>query len=152
VRIAGKPSACIGASVAVVRVLVNIDVDDLPRATRFYADCFGLAVGRRFGDGAVELHGDGVALYLLVKPAGTSPAPAPAAPRGYDRHWTPVHLDFAVDDLEAGKARALAAGAVLERDVEHHAWGSIAGFSDPFGHGFCLLRFTERGYDAIATA
>ncbi len=150
-RIAGKPSACIGASVAVVRVLVNIDVDDLPRATRFYVDGLGLAVGRRLGD-ILELTGEGVALYLLEKPAGTRPAPAPAAPRRYDRHWTPVHLDFVVDDLPAATARALAAGAALERDVEHHAWGSIAGFSDPFGHGFCLLRFTERGYDAIATA
>jgi hypothetical protein len=23
--------------------------------------------------------------------------------------------------------------------------------ADPFGHGFCLIQFTERGYDAIAT-
>lgn len=135
-----------------MRVLVNIDVDDLPRATRFYADGLGLAVGRRLGDAILELIGDGVALYLLEKPAGTRAAPAPAAPRGYDRHWTPVHLDFVVDDLPAAVARALAAGAALERDVEHHAWGSIAGLRDPFGHGFCLLRFTERGYDAIATA
>ncbi len=69
--------------------------------------------------------------------------------RSYTRHWTPVHLDFVVDDLGHATARAVAAGAVLERDVEHHDWGSIARFSDPFGHGFCLLRFTERGYDAI---
>jgi len=135
-----------------VRVLVNIDVDDLPRATRFYVDCLGLTAGRRFGAGGVELLGGGLAFYLLVKEAGTSPAPDPVEARNYARHWTPVHLDFVVDDLEAAKARAIAAGAVLERDVEHHDWGSIAGFSDPFGHGFCLLRFTERGYDAIATA
>ena len=141
-----------------MRVLVNIDVDDLSRATKFYADCFELAIGRRFGadaseaSDAIELLGGGVALYLLVKEAGTSPAPAPAQPRSYGRHWTPVHLDFVVEDLDAAKQRALAAGAVLERDVEHHAWGSVAGFSDPFGHGFCLLQFTERGYDAIAAA
>jgi predicted enzyme related to lactoylglutathione lyase len=134
-----------------VRVLVNIDVDDLPRATKFYVDCFGLVTGRRFGAAAIELLGGDIAIYLLVNKAGTSPAPAPAQPRSYERHWTPVHLDFVVEDLEAARARALAAGAVLERDVEHHEWGSIAGFSDPFGHGFCLLRFTERGYDAIAT-
>lgn len=138
-----------------MRVLVNIDVDDLPRATKFYVEAFGLAIGRRFGDAGLELHGGGVAFYLLAKPAGSSPAPAPAAPRTYARHWTPVHLDFVVEgaeELEAAKARALAAGAVLERDVEHHAWGSIAVLADPFGHGFCLIRFTERGYDAVATA
>lgn len=133
-----------------MRVLVNIDVDDLPRATRFYVEGLGLAIGRRLGAAGVELLGGGVAFYLLAKEAGTSPAPAPAQPRDYARHWTPVHLDFVVEDLPAAVARALAAGAVLERDVEHHAWGSIAGFADPFGHGFCLLRFTERGYDAIA--
>ena len=135
-----------------MRVLVNIDVDDLPRATKFYAQCFGLAIGRRLGAGGTELLGAGVAFYLLAKEAGTTPAPPPAQPRTYERHWTPVHLDFVVEDLEAAKARAIAAGAVLERDVEHHAWGSIAGLADPFGNGFCLLRFTERGYDAIATA
>lgn len=136
-----------------MRVLVNIDVDDLPRATRFYTECFGLEVGRRFGDGGVELSGGGTSFYLLVKAAGTAAAPAPARPREYARHWTPVHLDFVVEDedLEAARGRALAAGAVLERDIEHHAWGAIAGFCDPFGHGFCLLRFTERGYDAIAS-
>jgi catechol 2,3-dioxygenase-like lactoylglutathione lyase family enzyme len=134
-----------------VRVLVNIDVDDLPRATAFYVDGLGLSVGRRFGDAGIELSGGGIAFYLLVKPAGSAPAPAPAAPRDYARHWTPVHLDFAVDDLPAARDRAVAAGAVLEDDISHHAWGSIARLSDPFGHGFCLLQLSERGYDAIAT-
>jgi lactoylglutathione lyase len=32
--------------------LVNIDVDDLPKATAFYEAALGLSVGRRFGDGA----------------------------------------------------------------------------------------------------
>ena len=135
-----------------MRVLVNIDVDDLPRATSFYVDGLGLSIGRRFGDGAVELSGGGVAFYLLVKPAGSTPAPAPAHSRDYARHWTPVHLDFAVDDLPAARDRAVAAGAHLEDDIRHHTWGSIARLADPFGHGFCLLQFTGRGYDAIATA
>lgn len=157
-----------------VRVLVNIDVDDLDRAMRFYVDGIGLTVGRRLGDEIVELIGDdGVAVYLLVKEAGTVAVPKEAAAereakgvvaereeaeqgaklvRDYGRHWTPVHLDFAVEELEAAVARAVAAGAKLEREIEHHAWGSIAGLSDPFGHGVCLLRFTARGYDAIATA
>jgi predicted enzyme related to lactoylglutathione lyase len=148
-----------------VRVLVNIDVDDLDRAMRFYVEGIGLTVGRRLGDGIVELMGeDGVAVYLLAKPAGTVAVPREEAAEGeaagqaaklaraYGRHWTPVHLDFVVEELEAAVARAVAAGAKLERAIEHHAWGSIAGLSDPFGHGLCLLRFTERGYDAIATA
>ena len=131
------------------RLLVNIDVGDLAKAERFYTEALGLKVGRRF-DGSVELLGAEAPLYLLENAAGTPAAPAPAAPRDYRRHWTPVHLDFAVENLEAAVARARAAGAVLENDIATHAWGRIAVFADPFGNGFCLLEFSERGYDAIA--
>jgi len=62
-----------------------------------------------------------------------------------------VHLDFVVDDLEAAVARAEAAGARRETDIAAHPWGRIALFADPFGHGFCLLSFTGRGYDEIAS-
>jgi predicted enzyme related to lactoylglutathione lyase len=135
----------------VADILVNIDVDDLERAIRFYTEAFGLRVGRRFGPAAVELLGAAAPFYLLVKPAGSSPSPPPAAPRDYRRHWTPVHLDFVVDDLEAAVARAEAAGARRESDIAAHPYGRIAMFADPFGHGFCLLAFTGRGYDEIAT-
>jgi lactoylglutathione lyase len=55
-----------------------------------------------------------------------------------------------VRDLAAALARAEAAGATREGDVETRAWGSIAYLADPWGHGICLLQFSERGYDAIA--
>lgn len=60
-----------------------------------------------------------------------------------------MHLDVAVDDLDAAVARALAAGAIQEAPIATAAWGSIATLSDPFGNGFCLLQFSARGYDAI---
>ena len=129
-------------------LLVNIDVDDLDRATAFYTAALPLRVGRRFGDGGVELLGASSPIYLLAKPAGSEGAPG--ARRGYGRHWTPVHLDFVVPDLDAAVARAMAAGAVLEVPAATHAWGSIAMLADPFGHGFCLIEFSEQGYDAIA--
>ena len=44
----------------------------------------------------------------------------------------------------------MAAGATLEREVTEHAYGKLALLADPFGNGFCLLQFTDRGYDAIA--
>jgi predicted enzyme related to lactoylglutathione lyase len=47
--------------------------------------------------------------------------------------------------------RAQQAGAVLERPVQSSAWGRLALMADPFGHGFCLVEFTGRGYDEIAT-
>src|SRR5688572_15888397 len=129
--------------------LVNIDVEDLEHATRFYCDALGLSVGRRF-DGAIELVGMSAPIYLLSKPGGSPVSPASKDARRYVRHWTPVHLDFVVHDLDAAVARASAAGAVLEIPVRAHAWGRIAQFSDAFGNGFCLLQFTGRGYDEIA--
>jgi len=133
-----------------MRVLVNIDVDDLAAAERFYTTAFGLTVGRRFGDGGVvELLGAGAAIYLLHKPAGSAPVPGSASPRDYARHWTPVHLDFAVDDVDATVARAVAAGAVLEHPPASHDWGRTAQLADPWGHGLCVITFSEQGYDAL---
>jgi predicted enzyme related to lactoylglutathione lyase len=132
-----------------MQVLVNIDVDDLERGVAFYIAALSLRIGRRFGPHAVELLGAGSPLYLLAKPAGSEGAPGAA--RGYGRHWTPVHLDFAVPDLAAAVARATAAGAVLESPVTSRDWGKIAMLADPFGHGFCLIEFSQRGYDAIAS-
>ena len=132
-----------------VELLVNIDVEDLGAAERFYREAFGFSAGRRLGAGAVELLGAGVPVYLLEKPAG-SPAGVAAATRGYQRHWTPVHLDLAIPDLDAAMARAVAAGAVLEDEPRAAAWGRIVQLADPFGLGVCLIQFTAAGYDAIA--
>jgi predicted enzyme related to lactoylglutathione lyase len=132
-----------------MRFLVNVDVDDLDRAVAFYAAAFQLQPGRRFAFG-VELLGGPAPIYLLAKPAGTAASPAAAQQRTYARHWTPLHLDVVVDDIEAAIARALAAGARLEEPVSNHAWGRLAPMADPFGHGFCFVQFLGRGYDAIA--
>jgi predicted enzyme related to lactoylglutathione lyase len=135
-----------------VNLLVNIDVDDLARGVDFYTRAFGLRVGRRFGTAAVELLGGEVPLYLLAKAVGTPfAAQARGAVRDYGRHWTPLHLDFAVTDIHAAMRAALEAGAVQEGSLQTHAWGYIAMFADPFGHGFCLLQFVGRGYDEVAT-
>jgi predicted enzyme related to lactoylglutathione lyase len=47
--------------------------------------------------------------------------------------------------------RAVGAGATLERGVESYPWGKLAVLGDPFGHGFCLVELTGRGYDAVLT-
>jgi len=131
-------------------LLVNIDVEDLEEATRFYCEGLGLRVGRRF-DGWLELVGGAAPIYLLPKPRG-SEAYAGGAKRDYVRHWTPVHLDFVVPDIGEAIERAVAAGATLEHDATAHAYGKLALLADPFGNGFCLLQFTGRGYDEIAIA
>jgi lactoylglutathione lyase len=134
-----------------VELLVNVDVDDLERGVRFYCDGLGLRVGRRFGIAAVELMGAAAPIYLLLKAAGSAPFGRAAAARTYRRHWTPVHLDFVVPELEPALARVVGAGAVREGEISEHAWGRMVLLADPFGHGLCLLQMNERGYDAIAT-
>jgi predicted enzyme related to lactoylglutathione lyase len=130
--------------------LANIDVDDLDKAVRFYQAAFGLKVGRRFGAGGVEMLGGPAPLYLLLKAAGTAASSAATPVRRYDRHWTPVHLDFVVEEIESAVQNALAAGARLEAAISTASWGKLALMADPFGHGFCFIEFLGRGYDEIA--
>jgi GNAT superfamily N-acetyltransferase len=73
-------------------------------------------------------------------------------PRDYARHWTPVHLDVVVDDVDQAVARAVAAGARLEDPPITHDWGRIAHLADPYGHGICILQFLGRGDDELAPA
>lgn len=135
---------------APARLLVNIDVPDLARAEAFYCRVFGLGAGRRIGEGALELIGLEAPLYLIENRDGSSAIEKATMRRDYRRHWTPVHLDVSVDDLDAARAEALAAGAIDEGGVRETGYGRIATFADPFGHGFCLIEFSPEGYDAIA--
>lgn len=129
--------------------IVNIDVDDREKAAVFYCQGLGLSRGRRF-PGTIELLGGPTPIYLLEKPAGSAAAPGGKTGRSYDRHWTPAHLDFVVDDVDAAVEKAVRAGASLEKPAASRSWGRIAMLADPFGNGFCLIQFSGRGYDAIA--
>jgi predicted enzyme related to lactoylglutathione lyase len=104
--------------------ILNIDVPSIEVAERFYTTAFELAVGRPFGAEFVELSGWPVSVYLLQKKAGTIGARHHA--RNYDRHWTPVHPDVVVTDLDAALARAITAGAVVERSAVDVPYGRIA--------------------------
>ncbi|MGO9829353.1 MAG: VOC family protein [Myxococcaceae bacterium] len=129
---------------------ICIDVDDVGRAVDFYTRALGLFPGRVVADSWAELLGASCPIDLLAKAEGTSATPAASQRlRSYGRHWTPVHLDVVVLQLEAALARALACGATLEQPVQVRAWGRMANLADPFGHGFCLLEFQGPGYDAL---
>ena len=131
-------------------LLINVDVDDLEKAVRFYSTAFGLRIGRRFGGFAVEMLGSPAPIYLLVKAGGTLASDTTSQVRSYERHWTPAHLDFVVDEIEGAVQRAAQAGARLEKPIATHKWGKLALMADPFGHGFCFVQFLGRGYDEIA--
>jgi len=128
---------------------ICIDVPDLDRAIAFYSQALGLLPGRRNGPHWAEMLGAGCPVDLVPVEEGTRSSPSAETIRSYGRHWTPVHLDLAVPDLEAAIRRAESAGARLERDIVVRKWGRMANMSDPFGHGFCLLQFEGRGYDAV---
>jgi predicted enzyme related to lactoylglutathione lyase len=129
-------------------LLINIDVPDLAQGVAFYARAFGFTVSRRLGPKVAELSGLPIKIFLLEKAAGSIGARRER--RRYERHWTPVHLDVVVEDVEAAVSRAVAAGAHAETEIKVETWGKIAVLADPFGHGFCLIEFLGRGYDEIA--
>jgi catechol 2,3-dioxygenase-like lactoylglutathione lyase family enzyme len=91
-------------------VVINLDVDDLEKAVRFYADAFGLRPARRSG-AFVERLGNSVPICLLAKAAATPAADTTSQPRNYERHWTPVHLDFVIVEI----APAVEKGSLPER-------------------------------------
>lgn len=134
-----------------MEVVINVDVGDLDKAIQFYKDAVGLTLRRQLFEGTVaEMGGATCPIYLLAKAAGSRPSVYTDQVRDYRRHWTPVHLDFIVSDLEAAVAQALAAGATIEGEVQSFAWGRQACLSDPFGNGLCLVQWMGRGYDEVA--
>jgi uncharacterized glyoxalase superfamily protein PhnB len=81
----------------------------------------------------------------MRKAAGSNPAKI-SAKRQYERHWTPVHIDFVVEDIVAATKRALDAGACQESECVEWKGSKWITFSDPFGHGFCLIEFAGETY------
>jgi predicted enzyme related to lactoylglutathione lyase len=118
---------------------ICIDVPDLARGVRFYADAFGFSKVSEPYPGVAVLGLDATKITLLEKSEQSKPSPNTQDVRHYARHWTPVHLDFHVDDLKAALDRVLRAGAIKEQFFENLEHGSAAFCADPFGHGFCLL-------------
>jgi predicted enzyme related to lactoylglutathione lyase len=130
-----------------MNIIINIDVPDLERGIDFYTRALGLTHTRTLDDDVAELRGASSTIYLLCKPAGSAAVKSPPVSREFTRHWTPVHFDLVVDDVDAAAARAIAAGATPE--TGHIEWrGSrCLSFGDPFGHGFCFIQFEHGGYD-----
>ncbi len=133
-------------------IRICIDVDDLERGIAFYTRGLDLRLGRRLGNDWAELLGAGSPIDLLFNKPGSSPLGEDhPQKRDYARHWTPVHLDFVVNDVDAAAAKLMALGAVLERPVSDRKWGRMASLADPFGHGIDLIEFRGRGYDELVS-
>ena len=131
-----------------MRVILNIDVPDLASGIAFYTAALGLRHHRTLDGDVAELVGASSVIYLLQNDAGSSPGAAVPVGRDYARHWTPVHMDFVVDDLDAAVKRAVDAGAVQQAARVDWKGSRCITFADPFGHGFCLIEFDGESYTA----
>lgn len=129
-----------------MRVVVNIDVPELARGIAFYTAALGLQLSRTLDDDVAELTGASCVLYLLENRAGSRPVATLPLARDYARHWTPVHLDFVVDDLDEAAGRALRAGAIQQGECVQWRGSKCITFADPFGNGFCLIAFETGTY------
>ena len=118
---------------------VSIDVPNLDEGLKFYRDALGLVEVRRPLPTYVVLQCGDAKIGLIEKAAGSKPAKGSDDVRRYARHWTPVHIDFDVDDFEGFLAKAVNAGALVEQKYEMAGRPPIAFCSDPFGNGFCVV-------------
>jgi len=127
-----------------------IEVTDAARGIALYCDGLGLTLKRRLSPTWIELAGANLPVFLLANRPSLADLGSKKVERSYERHWTPVHLDFIVDDLDAMVTRLRALGASLDRDVKIREYGRVANMADPFGNGFDLIEFAGAGYDAVS--
>ncbi|MGH7865112.1 MAG: VOC family protein [Candidatus Binataceae bacterium] len=126
-----------------------IDVNDVDRAVKFYGQGLGLKVARH-ESGWAQLNAGRQTLWIMK----IKPGPDGKITRNYRRHWTPIHLDFVVDDITSAVKRAIAAGGKLEGKVRDFVpaipaggggmLGHIANLSDPSGNGVDLVERPRR--------
>ena len=118
---------------------VTIDVPKMDDGLKFYRDAMGLTEVARPFPSYVILKCGTATIGLMEKAAGSKPAKGSDDVRRYERHWTPVHIDFHVEDFNGVLAKALSAGAICENKFEGSTRPPVAFCSDPFGHGFCII-------------
>ncbi|WP_390233143.1 VOC family protein [Vibrio sp. F74] len=121
-----------------IKISVSIDVSDLKNAETFYVEALGCKKVRDQGAIMVVLSVENAEIYLQEKQVGSKPLVSSNVVRDYERHWTPVHLDFLCTNVNERVSKILELGGSHEGG-ESGEWGSIAHCADPFGNGFCLI-------------
>jgi predicted enzyme related to lactoylglutathione lyase len=121
-----------------MKISVSIDVSNLNEAETFYVKALGCTKIRDQGDNMVVLSVENSDIYLLQKESGTKPFKTDNVVRDYERHWTPIHLDFLCDSVDDVVSKVVKLGGTYEGG-ESADWGAIAHCSDPFGNGFCVI-------------
>ena len=121
-----------------IKISVSIDVSNLKKAETFYVEALGCKKVRDQGSNMVVLSVENSDIYLQEKEPGTKPLLSSSVVRNYERHWTPVHLDFICDNVDQLVSKILDFGGAHEGG-DSGDWGSIAYCADPFGNGFCVI-------------
>lgn len=116
---------------------VSIDVANLTQAIDFYVQALSCSLKNTYSDTWAAVSIGSLDLHLLEKQEGT--IGASQQQRSFERHWTPVHLDFGVDDVDHAAQLVEAHGGTVE-GIEKAEAADIAFCADPFGNGFCLIR------------
>src|SRR5947207_12067298 len=99
------PPRSIAPEAFMVEVHAYIEVTDAASGIAFYCDGLGLTVKRRLSPSWIELDGANLPLFLLAERPSMADLGTRMAIRTYERHWTPVHLDFIVAGLDAVVAK-----------------------------------------------
>jgi len=120
-------------------VNVSIDVPNLEAGLRFYGEIFGFTERARPFPTMAILDGNNVSVCMHEKAAGSRSSSGGEEARRYERHWTPVHLDFHVLDFDAVLEKVRARGGSIENEFRSHGPMPTAFCSDPFGNGFCVI-------------
>ncbi|HUL10117.1 MAG TPA: VOC family protein [Candidatus Acidoferrum sp.] len=126
-----------------------IEVAEAARGIEFYCEGLGLTLKRRLSPRWIELAGADIPIFLLADRPAVADLGTVTAARSFQRHWTPVHLDFIVTDLDGTVSRLTRLGGSLDREIKTREYGRIANMADPFGNGFDLIEFSGSGYDAV---
>ena len=115
---------------------VCIDVNDIDRAVEFYGRGLGLRILEHHEHWAQAQLGDQTFWSIKVDPGSDD-----VVTRDYKRHWTPVHLDFVVEDIDMAVKSALDAGGHLDHAIKRNpARADVANLSDPSGNGVDLVQ------------
>ena len=123
------------------KISVCIDVSEMKKAIQFYTKALGCELVEK-KEQYTELVADGLTIYLAENAAGTNPLINGKAARNYERHWTPIHLDVHVSDIDKSVSMVAELGGIKEGEKSGD-WGSVAFCADPFGNGFCLMQYNS---------
>jgi predicted enzyme related to lactoylglutathione lyase len=120
-------------------VHASIDVPSLDRGLQFYGRVFGfIETARPFATMAI-LDANNLTICMHQKADGSESSGTGSERRRYERHWTPVHLDFHVRDFDDTLRKVTEEQGRIEVEFRTHGPKPAAFCSDPFGNGFCII-------------